>query len=222
MKAAGATDAEIEALMLAHVRIDGWAILGFCWVTLIGSTAFRGVSAKDYGLSDHWNIIMSVAPMCIPVLCLGFLIRRAARNWIAHHESRLDCLIIPSIRCRASENTYEEYFYAWVALWIAQAILLSLNKTPSYAFIFGIAAFNGAVILGTMQWKTGSVRISAPVSWENEIFYPHQVKATAGSVVGQFQSQLGVYSWEEAKKERALARADRAALRARREGRRPK
>jgi hypothetical protein len=73
-----------------------------------------------------------------------------------------------------------------------------------------------------MHWKTGSVRISAPIEWENELFYPHQVKATAGSVVGQFQSQLTTYSWEEGKKERALTRADREAIRARREGRRPK
>ncbi len=136
MKAAGATDAEIKALMLAHVRIDGWAMLGFCWVTLIGSTAFRGVSAKDYGLSDHWNIIMSVVPMWVPIFCLGFLIRRAARHWIAPHESRLDCFIIPSIRCRTSENTYEEYFYAWVALWIVLAILLSLTKVTQLRFHF--------------------------------------------------------------------------------------
>jgi hypothetical protein len=60
------------------------------------------------------------------------------------------------------------------------------------------------------------------VRWGDEIIYPHQVKATAGSVVGQFQSQLTFYTWEEIKKERALTRKDHAALYARREGRRPK
>lgn len=222
MKAAGATDAEIEALMLAHVRMDGWWVLGFIWVTLIGFPLVNRIVADNPGLSTDLRFALTIGGMMAPMLVYMFLLNRSVRSWISIYESRFELMIAPGIRYRASENTYEEFLYRWAALWIIQAILLSVNKTPSYAFIFGMAAFNGAVILGTMQSKTGSVRISAPVRWGDETIYPHQVKATAGSVVGQFQSQKRTYTWEEAKKERALMRADRAAIRARREGRRPK
>lgn len=131
-------------------------------------------------------------------------------------------MIVPNIRYRASENTYEEYAYAWFILVAIQMFAFIPMKTLSYSMIIGVATFNAVIILGTSYRKTGSVRISAPVRWGDEIIYPHQVKATAGSVVGQFQSQLTTYSWEEGKKERALTRADREAIRARREGHRPK
>ncbi|MCE2938714.1 MAG: hypothetical protein ACK5XS_03450 [Armatimonadota bacterium] len=222
MKAAGATDAEIEALMLAHVRMDGWCVLGFIWVTLIGFPLVNRIVADNPGLSTDLRFALTIGGMMAPMLVYMFLLNRSVRSWISIYESRFELMIAPGIRYRASENTYEEFLYRWVAFWIVQAILLSLYKSPSFAFIFGLAAFNGAVILGTMQWKTGSVRISAPVKWGDEVFFPHQIKATAGSVVGQFQSQERTYTWEEAKKERALMRADRAAIRAWREGRRPK
>lgn len=222
MKAAGATDAEIEALMLAHVRIDGWAMLGMSWFLLINLTLFDSKALEALGISANWSIALGFATICFPVLTLGFLINRSARLWIAKHESRLDWMIIPNIRYRASENTYEEYLYGWLAMWIIQGIVFSVIESPGLPLVLSFAATFAVIILGTIYRKTGSLRISAPVRWGDETIYPHQVKATAGSVVGQFQSQLGVYSWEEAKKERALTRADHAALYARREARRPK
>ncbi len=222
MKAAGATDAEIEALMLAHVRMDGWWVLGFSWVMLIGFPLVNRIIADHPGLSDQQQIALSMGGILAPMLVFILLINRSVRAWISIYESRLEAMIAPNVRYRASENTYEEYAYAWFIIVSIQMFAFIPMKTLSYSMIIGVATFNAAIILGTIYRKTGSICISAPVKWGDEVFYPHQVKATAGSVVGKFQSQLTFYTWEEIKKERALTRADHAALYARREGRRPK
>lgn len=222
MKAAGATDAEIEALMLAHVRIDGWAMLGMSWFLLLILEPFDSKTAKALGISANWSFALGIVTIWLPVLTLGFLVTRSARLWIAKHESRLDWMIIPNIRYRASENSYEEFLYGWLAMWIIQGIVFSVIESPGLPLVLSFAATFAVIILGTIYRKTGSICISAPVRWGDETIYPHQVKATAGSVVGQFQSQLTFYTWEEIKKERALMRADRAALYARRQSRRPK
>jgi hypothetical protein len=222
MKAAGATDAEIEALMLAHVRMDGWAMLGFSWVMLIGFPLVNRIITDHPGLSDQQQIALSMGGLMAPMFAFIFLINRSVRAWISIYESRFEAMIVPNIRYRASENTYEEYAYAWFILVAIQMFAFIPMKTLSYSMIIGVATFNAAIILGTIYRKTGSICISAPVRWGDEIIYPHQVKATAGSVVGQFQSQLTFYTWEEIKNERALTRKDHAALYARREGRRPK
>ena len=222
MKAAGATDAEIEALMLVQARIDGWVMLGMSWFLLLNLALFDSKALEALGISANWSIALGIVTIWLPVLTLGFLVTRSARLWIAKHESRLDWIIIPNIRYRASENTFEEYLYGWIAMWIIQGVVFSVIESPGLPLVLSFAASFAVIILGTIYRKTGSVRISAPVRWRDETIYPHQVKATAGSVVGQFQSQLTFYTWEEIKKERALTRADHAALYARREGRRPK
>lgn len=222
MKAAGASDAEIEALMLAHVRIDGWAMLGFSWVMLIGFPLVNRIITDHPGLSDQQQIALGMGGILAPMLVYMLLLSSSAQAWVSPYESRFDAVIMPSIRYRASENTYQEFHNAWFVLVMLEIFALVQSRTQGYPMIFGIAAFNAMVILGTIYWKTGSIRISSPVEWKNEVFYPHQVKATAGSVVGRFQQQVRDAELTDRKKEHALIRADRAAIRARRESRRPK
>jgi hypothetical protein len=125
MKAAGATDAEIEALMLAHVRMDGWWILGFSWVILIGFHLVNRIVSDTPTISADQKFALTIGGMMAPMLVYMFLLTRSIRSWISVHESRFELMIVPMLRYRASENTYEQYAYAWFIMVVIQ--IFSLN-----------------------------------------------------------------------------------------------